>query len=141
MLRHLDRMREMPEDVTDHPTLDEELCWDEPKPPSTDEVHGSLLMEIGNRPGIRNLQIAVYWNDEHRHFGTFELAVDDETDEACGLSRSRILPASRLIGPAWSQSGANFDETIRIFINTFPLQQLEALNEDCINEMLAAKVA
>ncbi len=97
MLRHLDRMREMPEDVTDHPTLDEELCWDEPKPPSTDEVHGSLLMEIGNRPGIRNLQIAVYWNDEHRHFGTFELAVDDETDETCRLSRSRILPASRLI--------------------------------------------
>ncbi|GES52028.1 hypothetical protein Rhsp01_44300 [Rhizobium sp. NBRC 114257] len=79
--------------------------------------------------------------DGDRHFGTFELAVDDEADETCGLSRSRILPASRLIGPAWSQSGANFDETIRIFINAFPLQQLEALNEDCINEMLAAKVA
>ena len=38
-------------------------------------------------------------------------------------------------------SGADLDETIRIFINAFPLQQLEALNEDHINEMLAAKVA
>ncbi len=142
MLRHLERMRDLLKNVMDYPTLDEELCWDEPKPLATDEVHGLLLTEIGNRPGIRYLHTAVYWNDEHRHFGALELAVDDETCETCGLFQVEDLAGKQIdCGPGWSQSGADLDETIRIFINAFPLQQLEALNEDCINEMLAAKVA
>ncbi|MGG6898052.1 hypothetical protein [Rhizobium sp. BR 315] len=142
MLRHLDSMRDLLENVMDYPTLDEELCWDEPKPLSTDEVQSLLLTEIGNRLNIRFLQTAVYWNDEHRHFGTLELAVDDEAGETCGLLQVEDLAGKQIdCGPGWSQSGADLDETLRIFINAFPLQQLEALNEDCINEMLAAKVA
>lgn len=142
MRRHLDKMRDLLENVMDYPTLDEELCWDEPKPLSTDEVHNLLLTEIGNRSGIRFLQIAVYWNDEHRCFGRLELGIDDEAGETCGLFQVDDLAGKQIdCGPGWTQSGADLDETIRIFINAFPLQQLEALNEDCINEMLASKVA
>ena len=142
MLRHLDRMRDLLANVMDYPTLDEELCWDEPKPLATDEVHGLLLTEIGNRPGIRFLEIAVYWNDDHRCFGTLQLAVDDEAGETCGLFEVEDLAGEQVsCGPGWSQSGADLDETIRIFIRAFPMQQLEARNEDCINEMLAAKRA
>ncbi|WP_349963319.1 hypothetical protein [Rhizobium sp. ZPR3] len=142
MLRYLDSMRDLLENVMDYPTLDEELCWDEPKSLSTDEVHSLLLTEIGNRPDIRYLQVAVYWNDEHRHFGTLELAVDDETGETCGLFQVEDLAGKQIdCGPGWSQSGVDLDATIRMFINAIPIQQLEARNEDCINEMLAAKVA
>ncbi|MBB3290514.1 MULTISPECIES: hypothetical protein [unclassified Rhizobium] len=142
MLRHLGRMRDLLENVMDYPTLDEELCWDEPQPLATDEVHGLLLTEVGNRSGIRFLEIAVYWNDEHRSFGTLQLAVDDEAGETCGLFEVEDLADEQVnCGPGWSQSGADLGETIRIFINAFPMQQLEARNEDCINEMLASKVA
>ncbi len=142
MLRHLNRMRDLLENVMDYPTLDEELCWDEPKSLATDEVHGLLLTEIGNRPGIRFLEISVDWNDERRSFGTLQLAVDDEAGETCGLFQVEDLAGEQIAcGPGWSQSGADLDETIRIFIDAFPLQQLEARNEECINEMLAAQVA
>jgi len=142
MLRHLDRMRDLLGNVMDYPTLDEELCWDEPKRLATDEVHGLLLTEVGNRTAMRFLQIAVYWNNEHRSFGTLQLAVDDEAGETCGLFEVEDLAGEQVsCGPGWSQSGADLDETIRMFINAFPMQQLEARNEDCINKMLAAKVA
>ena len=142
MLRHLDRMRELLANVMEYPSLDEELCWDEPKPLATDEVHGLLLTEISNRPGIRFLETSVYWNDEHRSFGTLQLAVDDVAGETCGLFEVEDLAGEQIAcGPGWSQSGADLDETIRMFIRAFPMQQLEARNEDCINEMLAAKVA
>lgn len=142
MLRHLDRMRDLLANVMDYPTLDEELCWDEAKPLATDEVHGLLLTEIANRPGIRFLEIAVYWNDERNRFGTLQLAVDDEAGETCGLFEVEDLAGQQVsCGPGWSQSGADLDETIRMFIRAFPMQQLEARNEECINEMLAAKVA
>ena len=142
MLRHLDRMRDLLANVMDYPTLDEELCWDEPKWLATDEVHGLLLTEIGNRPGIRFLEIPVYWNDEHRFFGTLALAVDDEAGETCGLFEVEDLAGQQVsCGPGWAQSGADLDETIRIFIRAFPMQQLEARNEECINEILAAKAA
>lgn len=142
MRRHLGSMRAVLEGVMDYPTLDEELCWDKPTLLSTDEVQHLLLTEVGNRPGIRFLQVAVYWNDEHSNFGTLELAVDDEAGETCGLFQVEDLAGHQIdCGPGWSHSGADIDETIRIFINAFPLQQLEAVNEDCINEMLAAKVA
>ena len=141
MLHHLCRMRDLLKNVMDYPTLDEELCWDEPKALSTDEVHGLLLAEIGNRSAIRFLEIAVYWNDEHRSFGRLQLAVDDEAGETCGLFEVEDLAGEVTCGPGWSQSGADLDETIRVFLRAFPMQQLEARNEDCINEMLAAKVA
>ena len=142
MLRHLDRMRDLLENVMDYPTLDEELCWDAPKPLATDEVHGLLLTEIGNRSGMRVLEISVYWNDEHRSFGTLQLAIDDGAGETCGLFEVEDVAGEQVsCGPGWSQSGADLDETIRIFIKAFPMQQFEARNEECINEMLAAKVA
>jgi hypothetical protein len=142
MRRHLESMRDLLENVIDYPTLDEELCWDEPKSLSTDEVQNLLLTEVGNRSGIRFLQIAVYWNNDHTSFGTLGLAVDDEAGETCGLFQVEDLAGKQIdCGPGWSQTCANLDETIRIFINAFPLQQLEALNEDHINETLAAKVA
>lgn len=142
MRRHLETMRDLLENVMDYPTLDEELCWDEPKSLSTDEMQNLLLTEVGNRSGIRFLQIAVYWNNDHTSFGTLELAVDDEAGETCGLFQVEDLAGKQVdCGPGWTPSGADLDETIRIFINAFPLQQLEALNEDHINEMLAAKVA
>jgi hypothetical protein len=53
----------------------------------------------------------------------------------------RVAGAQIDCGLGWTQSGADLDETIRIFINAFPLQRLEALNEDCINEVLASRVA
>jgi hypothetical protein len=142
MLPHLDRMRDPLANVMDHPTLDEELCWDEPKPLATDEVHGLLLTEVGSRFGIRFLAIAVYWNDEHRNFGTLQLAVDDGAGKICGLFEVEDLASEQVsCGPGWAQSDTDLEETIRIFIRAFPMQQLEARNEDCINEMLAAKVA
>lgn len=142
MRRHLDSIRELLENVMDYPTLDEELCWDEPRSLSTDEVQNLLLTEVGNRSGIRFLQIAVYWNDDRSSFGTLELAVDDEAGETCGLFQVEDLAGKQIdCGPGWTPSGADLDETIRIFINAFPLQQLDALNEDHINETLAAKVA
>lgn len=142
MRRHLDSIRELLENVMDYPTLDEELCWDEPRSLSTDEVQNLLLTEVGNRSGIRFLQIAVYWNDDRSSFGTLELAVDDEAGETCGLFQVEDLAGRQVdCGPGWTPSGADLDETIRIFINAFPLQQLDALNEDHINETLAAKVA
>jgi len=68
--------------------------------------------------------------------------VDDEAGETCGLFQVEDLAGEQIAcGPGWSQSGADLDETIRIFIDAFPLQQLEARNEECINEMLAAQVA
>ena len=142
MRRHLESMRDLLESVMDYPTLDEELCWDEPRSLSTDEVQNLLLTEVGNRSGIRFLQIAVYWNNDRTSFGTLELAVDDEAGETCGLFQVEDLAGKQIdCGPGWTPSGADLDETIRIFINAFPLQQLEALNEDHINETLAAKVA
>ncbi|WP_368518570.1 hypothetical protein [Rhizobium sp.] len=142
MLRHLGRMRDLLKNVMDYPTLDEELCWDEPKPLAIDEVHGLLLAEIGNRSAIRFLEVAVYWNDEHRSFGRLQLAVDDEAGETCGLFEVEDLAGEQVTcGPGWSQSGADLDETIRVFLRAFPIQQLETRNEDCINELLAAKVA
>ena len=142
MRRHLERMRDLLESVMDYPTLHEELCWDEPRSLSTDEVQNLLLTEVGNRSGIRFLQIAVYWNDDRSSFGTLELAVDDEAGETCGLFQVEDLAGRQVdCGPGWTPSGADLDETIRIFINAFPLQQLDALNEDHINETLAAKVA
>ena len=142
MRRHLDSIRELLENVMDYPTLDEELCWDEPRSLSTDEVQNLLLTEVGNRSGIRFLQIAVYWNDDRSSFGTLELAVDDEAGETCGLFQVEDLAGKQIdCGPGWTPSGADLDETIRIFINAFPVQQLDALNEDHINETLAAKVA
>ncbi|WP_143528132.1 hypothetical protein [Agrobacterium fabrum] len=142
MRRHLETMRSLLENVMDYPTLDEELCWDEPKPLPPDEVQNSLLTEVGNRSGIRFLQIAVYWKEDRISFGALELAVDDEAGETCGLFQVEDLAGKQIdCGPGWSQSGADLDETIRIFINAFPLQQLEALNEDHINDLLAAKVA
>ena len=142
MRRHLESMRDLLESVMDYPTLDEELCWDEPRSLSTDEVQNLLLTEVGNRSGIRFLQIAVYWNNDRTSFGTLELAVDDEAGETCGLFQVEDLAGKQIdCGPGWTPSGADLDETIRIFINAFPLQQLEALNEDHINEKLAAKGA
>ncbi|MGM4986602.1 hypothetical protein [Rhizobium sp. 11_C7_N12_5] len=142
MRRHLDSMRDLLENVMDYPTLDEELCWDEPKPLLTDEVQNLLLTEVGNRSGIRFLQIAVYWIEDRSSFGTLELAVDDEAGETCGLFQVQDLAGKQVdCGPGWTPSGADLDETIRIFINAFPLQQLEARNEECINEMLEAKIA
>lgn len=142
MRQHLDGMRELLEKVMDYPTLDEELYWDEPKPLNLDEVHNLLLTEVGNRNRIRFLQVPVYWIDDHRCFGTLELAVHDEAAETCGLFRVEDLAGMQVdCGPGWSQSGADLDETIHIFINVFPMQQFEARNEGCINEMLAAKAA
>ncbi|ENN88630.1 hypothetical protein RHSP_79735 [Rhizobium freirei PRF 81] len=60
MFHHLHSMRDLLQNLMDDPTLDEELCWNQPKPMSTDEVHSLLQTKIGSRPDIRYLQIAVY---------------------------------------------------------------------------------
>ncbi|NLS20083.1 hypothetical protein HGP16_26460 [Rhizobium sp. P40RR-XXII] len=97
MRHHVDVMRDLLENVMNYPTLDDELDWDEPKPVSTDEVHGLLLTEIGNWSGIRFLRIAVYWKDARRCFGILELAIDDEAVKPAASLRSKILPAIQSI--------------------------------------------
>ena len=142
MLRQIDSMRELLENVMDYPTLDEEFCWDDPKLLAIEEVQPLLMTEAGNRPGVQFLQIAIYWKDERRPFGTLQLAVDGAAGETCGLFQLEDLAGQQIdCGPGWTETGADLDETIRIFINGVPMQQLEERNEDCINEMLAAKIA
>jgi hypothetical protein len=121
MRRHLDRMRDLLDNVMDYPTLDEELCWDEPRSLSTDEVQNLLLTEVGTDLAFGFFKLRFTGMTTDQALAHSSSRSTTRRARPVASSRSKILQAGKSIAapagphpaPTWTRRSASSSTPFR----------------------------
>lgn len=110
---HLDRVQQILDTLLDYPRIEPFYYWSPPSEMPADQVEPELISAVADRTEIHFHCVGIYLGPDSLHVGSLEVAIDDETGEACGIVSVRGMTSAA----TWTKGGASLDETIGMFVN------------------------
>ncbi|MGM4980907.1 hypothetical protein [Rhizobium sp. 11_C7_N12_5] len=113
----LDRMREILHTLLDYPRFEPFYYSSPPNDMPADQAELQLIAALADRSEVQFHSVGIYLAPDSIPVGTLEIAVDDETGEACGIVSLRGMTSAAI----WTKAGASLDDTIKTFVDAIPI--------------------
>ncbi|SCB38946.1 hypothetical protein [Rhizobium hainanense] len=116
---HLDRVRQILDTLLDYPEFEPFYYWSPPSEMPADQVEPELISAVADRLEVAFHCVGIYLAPDSIHVGSLELAIDDETGEACGIVSVQGMTSAA----TWTKAGRSLDETIGTFVNAISINE------------------
>lgn len=93
--------------------------WSPPSDMPPDQAEPELISAVADRSEVQFHSVGIYLAPDSIPVGTLEIAVDDETGEACGIVSTRGMTSAA----TWTNAGASLDETIKTFVEAISIDK------------------
>ncbi len=117
--KHTGRVREILHTLLDYPQFEPFYYWSPPSDMSPDQAEPELISAVADRSEVQFHSVGIYLAPDSILVGTLEIAVDDETGDACGIVSVRGMTSAA----TWTKAGASLDDTIGIFVNAISFDE------------------
>ncbi|MGG6895813.1 hypothetical protein [Rhizobium sp. BR 315] len=117
--QHLGRVRDILDGLLDYPHIEPFYYWSPPSDMLADQAEPELISAVADRPDARFYSVGIYLAPDSIPVGTLEIAIDDETGEACGMVSMRGMTSAA----TWTKVGASLDDTIGVFVNAISFNE------------------
>lgn len=96
-------MREILHTLLDYPQFEPFYYWSPPSDMPPDQTEPELISAVADRAEVQFHSVGIYLAPDSIPVETLEIAVDDETGEACGIVSMRGMTSAA----TWTKPGAS----------------------------------